>query len=405
MSINGRPEVSAPQAPAQDATLKRAERIHLELRSAGDATATLDGRTVEVGMHGLALLAACSEPTTLRALVDGVAARSRRDFAEIAATLMLLIDNGLLLGAETPLQKTDQGTWAHFPTHIGLLDDELRTKQFLAAIRAQVTADDVVLDIGSGTGVMAVGAALAGAKHVFAMEASAMAGTVRELARANGVADRVTVLQGWSTRLELPTRATLLVTETIGNDPLGEHIVDIVADAKKRLLTKDARIIPHELSVYAYLASVPDELADYHRFGAGNTGRWSRDYGIDFGVLAHVTNQALPTSLEQREAASLLELSEPVLVGGVDFGSTLPLITPFALVAKSAGRFDAVVSYFEVALAPGITLSTRPNIASPTNSWLTRLWLESTPRWVAAGEVIRLQARFAQSSIVIEPTT
>jgi 16S rRNA G966 N2-methylase RsmD len=405
LSINGRSEVSEQRTPAPDTMLKRAERIHLELRSAGDATATLDGQTVEVGMHGLALLAACTEPSTIRALVDGVAARSRRDFAEIAATLKLLIDNGLLLGADTPLQKTDQGTWAHFPTHIGLLDDELRTAQFLAAIRAQTTADDIVLDIGSGTGVMAVGAALAGAKHVYAMEASAMAGTVRELARANGVADRVTVLQGWSTRLELPTKATLLVTETIGNDPLGEHIVDIVADAKKRLLTKDARIIPHEISVYAYLASVPDELADYHRFGAGNTSRWSRDYGIDFSVLAQVTKESLATSFEQREAACLRELSEPVLVGGVDFETPLVSSTDFTLVANAAGRFDAVVSYFEVALAPGITLSTRPSIASPTNSWLTRLWLESAPRWVAYGEVIRLRARFAHSSVVIEQPT
>jgi hypothetical protein len=62
---------------------------------------------------------------------------------------------------------------------------------------------------------------------VYAIEASEIANVAEQVIRANGLSDRITVLRGWSTHVDLPERADILVSEMIGNEPAGaEQPVD-----------------------------------------------------------------------------------------------------------------------------------------------------------------------------------
>lgn len=54
-----------------------------------------------------------------------------------------------------------------------------------------------------------------------------MGRTAKEVFAANGFADRITLVPGWSSRVELPERANVLVAEIIGNDPLEEGVMDL----------------------------------------------------------------------------------------------------------------------------------------------------------------------------------
>lgn len=60
--------------------------------------------------------------------------------------------------------------------------------------------------MGTGSGILAIWSALAGARKVYAVEATTMAEHARELARANGVADIVEVIQGTVEDVELPEK-------------------------------------------------------------------------------------------------------------------------------------------------------------------------------------------------------
>lgn len=58
--------------------------------------------------------------------------------------------------------------------------------------------------MGTGSGILAIWAAQAGARKVYAVEATDMAVHARQLAAANGVGDRVEVIQGAVEEVELP---------------------------------------------------------------------------------------------------------------------------------------------------------------------------------------------------------
>jgi predicted RNA methylase len=104
-----------------------------------------------------------------------------------------------------------------------------------------VEEDDLVVDIGTGSGILALMAAKAGAQHVFAIEGDpSLERAARKVVAANGRADAVTVVGRHSTQLkvgfgaDVPTGADVIVTEIFDSWLLGEGMVPVMHDAVQR---------------------------------------------------------------------------------------------------------------------------------------------------------------------------
>ena len=76
-----------------------------------------------------------------------------------------------------------------------MLSDEVRTLSYARAIASHpvIRNGGVVLGVGAGTGILSILCALAGASHVYAIEASAMAHKTASILKASGVSDVVTL--------------------------------------------------------------------------------------------------------------------------------------------------------------------------------------------------------------------
>src|SRR4051812_32730915 len=140
--------------------------------------------------------------------------------------------------------------------HFAMINDRPRNDAYQAAI-ARAARGKRVLDIGTGTGLLAMMAAKAGAASVTTCEAVVViAERAREIVARNGFRDRIMVVARHSTDLavgrELSARAELLITETFSSDLLSECVLATVEHAHRHLLTPDAIVIPRAAAAKAY---------------------------------------------------------------------------------------------------------------------------------------------------------
>lgn len=150
--------------------------------------------------------------------------------------------------------------------HEKLLSDTYRNQLFYQALQQNVTSESCVLDIGSGTGVWAIAAACLGAKRVVAVEQDhLLTGLIKALAQANGVANRVEVVQGDALQLELNREFDIVVSETIGHVIFDEQIVPLMIRARERFLKPDGVLIPQAVT----LVAAPAQLANQPKLPAG----------------------------------------------------------------------------------------------------------------------------------------
>jgi hypothetical protein len=358
-----------------DTVLVRVREVRVRLTDEDEVGLDVGAEQLHAPRIALALLDAFATPRPVHEVLEALAATGAEERLEAEGCIDDMVRNSVLV---VPEERAALGTrgWVRPSIHMLMLDDRGRTKGFCHALRSTVLPGDVVVDIGTGTGVLATCAAMAGARKVFAVESSGIAEVAARVFEANGVADRVTLLRDRSTRVTLPERATVLVTETIGNDPLDEQMLEIVADAKRRLLTPNARIIPSAIEIYGIAVDIPRTVLERHVFTKRKIDSYRAEYGIDFGPLEqHRLSCSEPIMLDSRDVATW-PLGEPVLLAAIDM--TGPFETVIATQATTRISRDSqslgVMLAFRATLAPGVFLSTLPDDFDPTSHWAHALF-------------------------------
>ena len=132
-----------------------------------------------------------------------------------------------------------------------MIADQGRIEAYRQALRLVVKPGSVVLDIGTGIGIMAMMACQFGARRVYAIEPGDVIEVARELAAANGFADRIEFIQGLSTEVTLPERADVIVSDLRGVMPPFQHIIPSLVDARRRFLAPGGVLIPRRDTLWA----------------------------------------------------------------------------------------------------------------------------------------------------------
>jgi len=383
-----------------DLVLKRVPDVEVHIDSDNNVQITADETIYYLGPHGLVILDVFYQPISVSEALNRLSTTitSVQDWMSLTTTLVQLYDAGLLQDEAQRKRalKTDRRGFGGPSIHLAMLKDRARTSSFLAGIDEVVDPEDIVVDIGTGTGVLAVAAARAGAKHVYAVEASAIGEVAEAIFRANGLSDRITLLRGWSTRIELPEQADVLVSEIIGNEPLGENVLEVTRDARKRLLKPGARLVPARVRIFGLPVTIPETELAQRQITPGTLQAWRSSYGIDFGPLAE-TNRPSPFSfyIKPQKASDWKSISQPVLLAEVDLSEAESfLIDSFATaVAGTTGVLTGLIVYFELDLGPTTRLSTSPAEADNDCSWFSMVWVLD-PLPVDAGDQFNVTYKY-----------
>lgn len=255
-----------------------------------------------------------------------------------------------------------------------MLRDERRIDAYRRALSAVLSPTSIVLDIGSGLGTFSIVACQLGAARVYAIEAADVILIAAEVARANGVADRIQFIHSPCAKAELPERVDVIVSDLSGALPLFEEHIPTIMYAREEFLKPGGVLIPtsdrllcapvSSVELYgritdpwlavagidytpaaamslhaAYALPVrPDDLAappqcwaelDYRTITSPNVSG-SLSWSIPAGVLIH----GLALWSESTLHGDLTIASGPWSVGSVHSTMVLPLLAPVEVEPK-----------------------------------------------------------------------
>ena len=270
--------------------------------------------------------------------------------------------------------------------HFLMLGDEARNAAYDAAIRRAVKPGALVLDIGTGSGLLAMMAVRAGAGHVFACEAEpALAAKAREIVRANGMDDRITIIPKRSLDLrvgqDLPRRVDVLISEIVDEVLLGEGIVRTLGHALSELVAEGAAAVPRTGVIYAMLVDSPAlHQREHVRYAAG------------FDVSLFNEFSRYSCSAAELDRFDYHPLSRPIEVFRFDF--TRPGIVAesrsLRLPITARGTGHALVTWFDLLLDDQHAVSSSPR--SPSSHWTQVVHVCGNPPVVEVGDAVSVQA-------------
>jgi predicted RNA methylase len=197
--------------------------------------------------------------------------------------------------------------------------DEQRTRAFRAAIRQVVRPGDVVVDAGTGSGVLALFAAEAGAAKVYAVEVDErVVSTVRANVNASRYADTIEVVHADLLRFRLDAPVDVVIMEMLDTGLIAElQAPALNALRSSGVIGPQTRVIPQQVSCHAELIEYDFE---FYGFAMRHVVQ-ARNAGVDQRVRRRLAKrivyqeldlQSLVTSLVNHTAAICIDQSGSV---------------------------------------------------------------------------------------------
>lgn len=125
----------------------------------------------------------------------------------------------------------------------------------------------IVMDVGAGSGILSFFAVQAGAKRVYAIEASNMANFAQQLVHANNVEDRITVIPGKIEEIEIPQLVDVIISEPMGYMLYNERMLETYLHARK-WLKPGGKMFPTEGDLH--VAPFTDEALYMEQYNKAN---------------------------------------------------------------------------------------------------------------------------------------
>ncbi len=269
--------------------------------------------------------------------------------------------------------------------HFSILHDAPRNRAYADAIgwALRKRPGARVLEIGTGSGLLAMHAARAGAESVVTCEANRLvAEAARGVLVANGMHDRVTLIAEHSSDLttaDIGGRADILISEIIADDLLSEDVLPSHEYALRALCQPDVLVIPARGAVRAALVTDHAPM------------RAPLDHvdGFDLAPFNRLRSPIASMVVPDRDVQARSDAVDLFDFDLVDPTRHMPDRRRHPMVS-GGGRIDGVLQWLRLDLAPGITYENAPGGA--WSNWGLRLHRFDTPIETHAGDTVVIDA-------------
>lgn len=240
-----------------------------------------------------------------------------------------------------------------------MLADEQRMAFYHEAITRKIKPGDRVIDLGTGTGILAAFASRAGARQVYAVDHSSIINHAQILAAVNGI-ENVNFEDVHSKKLHLEEKVDVILHEQIGDFLFDEAMVPNVCDLRDRLLKPGGQILPAQFELFCEPMTVNDErrvpfiweLNDVYGFDfsfmESSRPKDAEYYGIascDLGVVKHFLGKPSP----------IMEVDLHTVMEG-----EMPLSVTLRRTVRTKGPLDGLVVYMKAKVDDDLVLSSSP---------------------------------------------
>uniref|UniRef100_A0A8C5QGZ0 Protein arginine N-methyltransferase n=1 Tax=Leptobrachium leishanense TaxID=445787 RepID=A0A8C5QGZ0_9ANUR len=298
-------------------------------------------------------------------------------------------------------------------SYADMLHDKDRNQKYYQGIRAAVQRvkergqEAIVLDIGTGTGLLSMMAATAGADFCYAIEVfKPMAEAAVRIIQANGLSDKIKVINKHSTEVtvgsdgDMKQRANILITELFDTELIGEGALPSYEHAQRNLMQGRWEAVPHRATVYA-------QLVESRRMWG-----WNKLFPLQMDsvdIRPPLAMQSCPGTLSvcdvqlgQMSPSDFTKLSDILCVFRVDFSqqvNSYAVSHPVHFTPIASGAAQVILSWWDIDMDPEgkITCSMKPSWMYPASQsvpwrdhWMQCVYFLPEERPVKEGEELCL---------------
>jgi len=283
--------------------------------------------------------------------------------------------------------------YAYLSQQQNMLQDYIRTSTYQRAVldNAVDFAGKVVLDVGAGSGILSFFAAQAGARKVYAVEASSMSQHTKTLVENNHLSSRIEVIAGKIEDISLPEQVDVIISEPMGYMLYNERMIESYLHAKK-FLKPDGKMFPTTGDLY--VTPFTDEALYMEQVGKANFWYQQSFYGVD---LTSLREQALDECMKQPIVDNFdvrICLAKPIKFS-VDYlqakeEDLYKMNIPLSFQMTTTAVIHGLAFWFDVSFdgsCSQVWLSTSPT--QPLTHWYQVRCLFTKPLTVSQGQTVQ----------------
>ena len=247
-----------------------------------------------------------------------------------------------------------------------MLADEVRNAAYHRAISKYVKEGDVVVDLGTGTGILSFFAASKHPKKIYAIDHASIIEKARFTAERNQITC-IEFINVNSKKFRIPEPADVIIHEQIGQYLFDENMVTNLIDLRERVLKRGGKILPSKFEFFIEPVTLKEEyripflweqkvhdvrfdaLKDWVKEDVGESHYRRLTYPIEVDHFLCNPGKLVSFDLEK------------------DRKGDLPRKVGYRKKVVKDGRLDGFSAYFVAKFDEEITFSNSP--LSPRTSW------------------------------------